>query len=169
MKRLLVCASLPFLCGYSNADFMDAQSWVGHERVLSGYVCPKPGFTFDQGCYFAQKDKVKVLDVVPYEDRVFTDPDQLAWKVEVISTGLVGFTNYGFAKIDEWRAQIQAQRPIPKIGMSKEESYKTSWGFPDRQNIVEVPGGAHLEQLVFEEHGYLYLKNGKIVDIQKNR
>lgn len=63
----------------------------------------------------------------------------------------------------EWAA-----RKEPKIGMTKTEAYKSSWGYPDKENVTTSVHGTS-EQWVYRRGSnskYLYFKNDILTTIQ---
>ena len=64
----------------------------------------------------------------------------------------------------EWAA-----RKEPKIGMTKTEAYKSSWGYPDKENVTTSVNGTS-EQWVYRVRPgltkYLYFKNDILTTIQ---
>ena len=63
----------------------------------------------------------------------------------------------------EWAA-----RKEPKIGMTKAEAYKSSWGYPDKENVTKSVHGTS-EQWVYRRGSnsqYLYFKDGILTTIQ---
>lgn len=63
----------------------------------------------------------------------------------------------------EWAA-----RKEPKIGMTKAEAYKSSWGYPDKENVTKSDHGTS-EQWVYRRGSnsqYLYFKDGILTTIQ---
>lgn len=59
-------------------------------------------------------------------------------------------------------------RKEPKIGMKKVEAYKSSWGYPDKENVTTTSNGTS-EQWVYyrgSNNKYLYFNNGVLTTIQ---
>lgn len=62
----------------------------------------------------------------------------------------------------------RAARKEPKIGMTKTEAYKSSWGYPDKENVT-TSGHGTSEQWVYRRGSsskYLYFKNDILTTIQ---
>ena len=62
----------------------------------------------------------------------------------------------------------RAARKEPKIGMTKTEAYKSSWGYPDKENVTTSVNGTS-EQWVYRRGSnskYLYFKNDILTTIQ---
>lgn len=57
-------------------------------------------------------------------------------------------------------------KPTAKIGMTEEQVIKnTLWGEPSSKNFMTTKYGTR-EQWVYDNVGYLYFENGKVVGIQ---
>ncbi len=69
----------------------------------------------------------------------------------------------------EQREAEWAARKEPKIGMTKTEAYKSSWGYPDKENVTTSVNGTS-EQWVYRVRPgltkYLYFKNDILTTIQ---
>lgn len=62
----------------------------------------------------------------------------------------------------------RAARKEPKIGMTKTDAYKSSWGYPDKENVTTSSNGTS-EQWVYRRGNsskYLYFTNGVLTTIQ---
>ncbi|MFW1952070.1 DUF4124 domain-containing protein [Acinetobacter beijerinckii] len=62
----------------------------------------------------------------------------------------------------------RAARKEPKIGMKKADAYKSSWGYPDKENVTTTSNGTN-EQWVYRRGSnskYLYFTNGVLTTIQ---
>lgn len=76
-----------------------------------------------------------------------------------------------YKNAQERREQENAERAArkePKIGMTKNDAYKSSWGYPDKENVTTSSNGTS-EQWVYRRGNsskYLYFTNGVLTTIQ---
>lgn len=61
--------------------------------------------------------------------------------------------------------EVPKEATEPKIGMTKDEVLKSTWGNPKKRNITETKNGTH-EQWVYDK-GYIYFDNGLVSTIQR--
>jgi hypothetical protein len=64
------------------------------------------------------------------------------------------------------KAEEQANKPIPIIGMTTDEVLNSQWGEPDDINKTTTEFGTD-EQWVYPNYKYLYFENGILVTIQE--
>jgi hypothetical protein len=65
---------------------------------------------------------------------------------------------------EERQAECNRRGP-PKIGMTKEQVFKTCWGETGRINRTQTANGV-FEQYVYSDTSYLYFTNGILTVIQ---
>lgn len=106
---------------------------------------------------------------------------------ELVINNAYGQERYNISLLEDGRMQIQsvagddepdicekisdstvvpAEKGEPKIGMTEEEVYASSWGYPNKRNTTTTSGGTR-EQWVYD-YGYIYLTNGIVTSIQEN-
>ena len=68
------------------------------------------------------------------------------------------------SKNAQQKADEAAKNASPKLGMTKDQIRKGTWGEPNRINIDEYSWGT-LEQWVYEDKGYIYFEDGYVTSI----
>lgn len=66
--------------------------------------------------------------------------------------------------IAEKEEEEELSKSTPKIGMTKNQVTKTSWGTPDKKNIDTYSWGTK-EQWVYRSKGYVYFENGVVTSV----
>lgn len=61
---------------------------------------------------------------------------------------------------------VPEEKGEPEIGMTEQEVYASSWGYPNKKNTTTTASGTR-EQWVYD-YGYIYLTNGIVTSIQTN-